>query len=210
MKLNFFKNIAAAAAVMLVMCGCAYKVNVSEVLQQPLESKLRTSYHLWYTDAENISPLNYMEGKFIPAGTEIEPVEVKRGTYDIWGSVSVVDGSIKFRTPADGKEYTIYYDQHLTMIPIEDFIRQFMTVKPESEIYKNVPQKEVARVKAGKLEKNMHINSVLVLLGPPAKSRTSQLTNQSWLYWKNKDVVFRLIFRGNKIRQIGSLDKLDF
>ena len=210
MKLNFFKNIAAAAAVMLVMCGCAYKVNVSEVLQQPLESKLRTSYHLWYTDAENISPLNYMEGKFIPAGTEIEPIEVKRGTYDIWGSVSVVDGSIKFRTPADGKEYTIYYDQHLTMIPIEDFIRQFMTVKPESEIYKNVPQKEVARVKAGKLEKNMHINSVLVLLGPPAKSRTSQLTNQSWLYWKNKDVVFRLIFRGNKIRQIGSLDKLDF
>ena len=210
MKLNFFKNIAAAAAVMLVMCGCAYKVNVSEVLQQPLESKLRTSYHLWYTDAENISPLNYMEGKFIPAGTEIEPVEVKRGTYDIWGSVSVVDGSIKFRTIADGKEYTIYYDQHLTMIPIEDFIRQFMTVKPESEIYKNVPKKEVAKVKAGKLEKNMHINSVLVLLGPPAKSRTSQLTNQSWLYWKNKDVVFRLIFRGNKIRQIGSLDKLDF
>ena len=210
MKLNFFKNIAAAAAVMLVMCGCAYKVNVSEVLQQPLESKLRTSYHLWYTDAENISPLNYKEGKFIPAGTELEPIEVKRGTYDIWGSVSVVDGSIKFRTIADGKEYTIYYDQHLTMIPIEDFIRQFMTVKPESEIYKNVPQKEVAKVKAGKLEKNMHINSVLVLLGPPAKSRTSQLTNQSWLYWKNKDVVFRLIFRGNKIRQIGSLDKLDF
>ena len=56
----------------------------------------------------------------------------------------------------------------------------------------------------------MHLNSVLVLLGPPAKSRTSQMTNQSWLYWKNQDVVFRLIFRGNKIRQIGSLDKLDF
>ena len=210
MNLNLLRNIAAVAAITLTFCGCAYKVNVSEVLQQPIDTQLRTRYHLWYTNAENISPLNYMEGSFIPAGTIIEPIEVKRGSYDIWGSVSVVDGSIKFRTPADGKEYTIYYDQHLTMLPIEDFIRQFMTVEPENAIYKNVPAGELARVKAGKLEKNMHINSVLVLLGPPAKSRTSKLTNQSWLYWKNQDVVFRLIFKGNKIRQIGSLDKLDF
>ena len=210
MKLNFIRHIAVSAVCTLIFCGCAYKVNVSEVLQQPLNTQLRTKYHLWYTNAENISPLNYMEGSFIPAGTLIEPIEVKRGTYDIWGSVSVVDGSIKFRTPDDGKEYTIYYDQHLTMIPIEDFIRQFITVKPESDIYKNVPKNEIARVKAGKLEKNMHLNSVLVLLGPPAKSRTSAMTNQSWLYWKNKDVVFRLIFRGNKIRQIGSLDQLTF
>ena len=210
MKLNFLKNIAAMAAVALTFCGCAYKVNVSEVLQQPMNSKLRTNYHLWYTNAQAISPLNCMEGNFIPAGTEIEPIEVKRGTYDIWGSVSVVDGSIKFRTVADGKEYTILYDQHLTMIPIEEFIRQFVTLKPVEEIYKNVPAAEVEKVKAGKLAKNMHLNSVLVLLGPPARSRTSKLTNQSWLYWKNKDTVFRLIFKGNKIRQIASLDKLDF
>ena len=210
MKLNFLKNIAAMAAVALIFCGCAYKVNVSEVLQQPMNSKLRTNYHLWYTNAQAISPLNCMEGKFIPAGTEIEPIEVKRGTYDIWGSVSVVDGSIKFRTVADGKEYTILYDQHLTMIPIEEFIRQFVTLKPAEEIYKNIPAAEVENVKAGKLAKNMHLNSVLVLLGPPARSRTSKLTNQSWLYWKNKDTVFRLIFKGNKIRQIASLDKLDF
>lgn len=210
MKSIFFKNIVAAVICTLIFCGCAYKVNVSEVLQQPVDSKLRTNYHLWYTNAEKISPLNYMEGSFIPAGTEIEPIEVKRGTYDIWGSVSVVDGSIKFRTLPDGKEYTIFYDQHLTMTPIEDFIRQFISIKPVSEIYKNVPKNELAAVKAGKLKKNMHLNSVLVLLGPPAKSRTSKLTNQSWLYWKNQDTVFRLIFRGNKIRQIGSLDKLDF
>ena len=208
MSLKFLKNIAAAAAIALLFSGCAHQINVAEVLQQPLNTQLRTQYHLWYTNAENISPLNYMSGSFIPAGTVIEPIEVKRGSYDIWGSVSVVDGSIKFRTPADGKEYTICYDQHLTMIPIEDFIRQFMTTAPASEIYKNVPAAEVARVKAGKLEKNMHLNSVLVLLGPPAKSRTPQLTNQSWLYWKNQDVVFRLIFRGDKIRQIASLDTL--
>ena len=114
MKLNFIRHIAVAAACALIFCGCASKVNVSEVLQQPVNTQLRTQYHLWYTNAENISPLNYMEGSFIPAGTVIEPSEVKRGTSDIWGSVSVVDGSIKFRTPADGKEYTIYYDQHLT------------------------------------------------------------------------------------------------
>jgi hypothetical protein len=34
------------------------------------------------------------------------------------------------------------------------------------------------------------------------------LNNQSWLYWKNRDVVFRLLFRGDKVRQIASLDEL--
>ena len=83
------------------------------------------------------------------------------------------------------------------------------SIESAEAVYKDVPKDELARVKAGKIEKNMHTASVLVVLGPPALSRTSKLTNQSWLYWQNRDVVFRLIFRKNKIRQIGSLDKLD-
>lgn len=210
MKYSFFKKFAAAAAIAVLGCGCASKVNIAEALQQPLGSEIRTRYHLWYTDNENISALNYMEGKFLPAGTVIEPIEVKRGTYDIWGTVSVVDGSITFRTPADGKEYTINYDEHLTMLPIEDFLRQLFTVEAADTVYKDVPPADLAKVKAGKIERGMSNNSVLVVLGPPAKSRTTKLTNQSWLYWKNQNVVFRIIFRGNKIRQIGSLDKMTF
>ena len=210
MKYSFIRNLAAAAAIALTFCGCASKVNIQEALQQPLNSQIRTRYHLWYTDSENMSALNFMEGKFIPAGTIIEPISVERGTYDIWGTVSVVDGSITFRTPADGNEYTMRYDEHLTMLPIEDFIRQLFTVDPAESIYKDVPAAELERVKAGRVERGMSNASVLVVLGPPAKSRTTKLTNQSWLYWKNQDVVFRIIFRGNKIRQIASLDKLSF
>lgn len=210
MKYRFLLNIAAALSAVVMLCGCACKVNMEEVLQLPQNSSISTRYHLWYTDPENISPLNYQEGQFLPAGTVIEPVSIERGSYDIWGSVSVVDGSIRFRTPSDGKEYTIKYDQRLTMISIEDFIRQLFTIEPADNVYKNIPEDELDRVKAGKIEKNMHAASVLVVLGPPAKSRTSQITNQSWLYWKNQDVVFRLIFRGDKIRSIGSLDDLGF
>lgn len=209
MNWRFLKNITAVAVSAVALCGCASKVNLAEVMQQPQDSSIRTRYHLWYTNAEEISPLNYKEGSFIPAGTVIEPIEIKRGSYDMWGSVSVVDGSIKFRTPADGKVYNIEYDQRLTMLPIEDFLKQYFTVESAEAVYKDVPKDELARVKAGKIEKNMHTASVLVVLGPPALSRTSKLTNQSWLYWQNRDVVFRLIFRKNKIRQIGSLDKLD-
>jgi len=198
-----------AAVVAVTFCGCACHVSMPEVLQQPQSSQIRTRYHIWYTDAENISVLNYMEGDFIPAGTVIEPIQVSRGTYDIWGTVSVVDGTIKFRTPADGREYTMRYDANLTMMPIENFIRQLFTVEGAETIYADVPADELERVKAGRLEKNMHKSSVLVVLGPPAKSRTTEMTNQSWLYWKNRDIVFRLIYRGDKIRQIGALDKLD-
>ena len=209
MKYNFF--IAAAAACMLALgCGCASKVNLSEALQQPLNSQVRTRYHIWYTNEENVSALNYMEGNFIPAGTVIEPVAIERGSYDIWGTVSVVDGSIKFRTPHDGKVFTMQYDENLTMLPIEDFLRQLFTCESVKDIYKNIPVNEMARVKAGKLEAKMSKASVLVILGPPAKSRTSSMTNQSWLYWKNRDQVFRLLFRGERIRMIGSLDQLKF
>jgi hypothetical protein len=51
---------------------------------------------------------------------------------------------------------------------------------------------------------------VLVILGPPAKSRTTSMNNQSWLYWKNRDQVFRLLFRGERVRMIGSVDQLNF
>ena len=210
MKQTFFCHLAAVAAIVLTLTGCASKVSLPEILQQPQDTQVRTRYHIWYTDSENISMLNYMEGKFIPAGTVIEPIEIERGSYDMWGTLSVTDGIIKFRTPADGKEYTMKYDEHLTMLPIDEYLRQLFTVAPESDIYKNVPQAELADVKAGKLKLKMSKNSVLVLLGPPSKSRTPEMNSQSWLYWKNRDVVFRLLFRGDNVRQITSLDELKF
>ena len=208
MKFTFMKNLAAVAVIALTLCGCASKVNLSEVLQQPMDSAIRTRYHLWYTDANKISPLNIMKGSFIPAGTIIEPIAVERGSYDMWGSVTVTDGSIKFRTLPDNKEFTVVYDERLTMMPIEEFLRNYFTADPKLDIFADVPADELERVKAGRIELKMRDSSVLVVLGPPARSRTSQITNQSWLYWKDSDVVFRLIFRKNIIRHIGSLDEL--
>jgi len=208
MNWKVFSNIAAMALVVISLSGCVSKVNLPEVLQQPQASSVRTRHHIWFTDPENISPLNYMEGSFIPAGTVIEPIAIERGSYDMWGSVSVVDGKIRFRTVADGKEYEIAYDEHLTMLPIEDYLKQIFTIDSAESIYKDVPQNELTRVKAGKIERKMSKNSVLVVLGPPARSRTSSMTNQSWLYWKNRDMVFRLIYRGDKVRQIGSVDDI--
>jgi len=155
-----------------------------------------------------VSSLNIMTGKFLPAVTEIEPLELKRGTYDIFGAVSVVNGSIRFKT-ADGSEFNVEYDERLTMMPIEEFVRQLFTTESAEAVYAKVPEDEMPQVKEGKLVPGMHVSSVLVVLGPPAKSRTTLLTNQSWLYWKSRDVVFRIIFKGEKIRQIVSLDQLE-
>lgn len=208
MNWKFFTHIAAMALVVITLSGCVSKVNLPEVLQQPVNSEVRTRHHIWYTNAEAVSPLNYMEGNFIPAGTVIEPIAIERGSYDIWGEVSVVDGKIRFRTPSDGKEYEIVYDEHLTMLPIEDYLKQIFTVEGVDAIYKDVPKNELALVKTGKIERKMSKNSVLVVLGPPSRTRTSSMNNQSWLYWKNRDMVFRLIYRNDKIRQIGSVDDI--
>ena len=197
-----------AAALLAGVTGCACTADMAEVLQQPENTRIRTRYHLWYTDPNDVSALNIMQGKFLPAGTVIEPVEVRRGYYDMLGKVSLVDGSITFRTEA-GEELTVRYDARLHMMPIEEFIRQLFTTDGAETVYAAVPKEDMANVKAGKLTPGMHLESVLVVLGPPAKSRTTLLTNQSWLYWRTQDIVFRLIFKGDKIRQIVSLDQLD-
>lgn len=207
MKSVLFRRLPLVG-VLLIAAGCACKVNMSEVLQQPMNTQVRTRYHLWYTDPAEVSALNIMTGKFLPAGTVIEPAEIKRGTYDMFGAVSVVNGSIDFKT-AEGQEFTIRYDERMMMMPIEDFVRQFFTAESAEAVYAKVPEAELAQVKAGKLVPGMHMASVLVVLGPPAKSRTTLLTNQSWLYWQSPDVVFRIIFKGDKIRQITSLDHLE-
>ncbi len=205
---SFLRRMVPICAAVLLAAGCASRVSMSEVLQQPQNSEIRTRYHLWYTNPAQVSALNFMEGEFLPAGSVIKPLEIKRGTYDIFGSVSVVDGSIRFRT-ADGREFTIHFDERLMMMSIEEFVRNLFTVESADTIYAPVPPAELANVKAGKLLKGMHMNSVLVVLGPPAKSRTTALTNQSWLYWRSRDVVFRIIYKGDQIRQISSLDKLE-
>lgn len=193
---------------LLAAAGCACTTNMAEVLQQPVNTEIRTRYHIWYTDPENISALNIMEGQFIPAGTVVTPVEVRRGYYDMLGSVSVVDGAIRFQT-GDGGNFTIRYDERLHMMPVEEFIRQLFTIDGAETVYAKVPEEELPGVKEGKLAPGMHASSVLVVLGPPARSRTTQMTNQSWLYWRTRDAVFRIIFKGDKIRQIVSLDNLD-
>lgn len=197
-----------AAVLLAGASGCASTADMAEVLQQPEGTQIRTRYHLWYTDPDNVSALNIMQGKFLPAGTVIEPVGVRRGYYDIFGKVSLVDGAITFRTEA-GEEFTVRYDARLHMMPIEEFIRQLFTTDEPDTICAAVPKEDMDNVKLGKLTPGMHLESVLVVLGPPAKSRTTLLTNQSWLYWRTQDVVFRLIFKGDRIRQIASLDSLD-
>lgn len=204
----WIRRILPVLGVALILSGCASKANMAEILQQPKNAQVRTRYHLWYTDPENVSALNYKEGQFIPAGTVIEPGVIRRGYYDMFGEVSVVDGSIPFKT-ADGKEFTIRFDERLMMMSIEDFTRQLFTTATEQEIYKAVPAAELANVKAGKITRKMHRNSVLVVMGPPCRGRTTSMKNQSWLYWLNRDVVFRVIFKGDKVRQLGSLDKLN-
>ena len=179
------------AAAALVLCGCAEPVVFSEVLQQGVDQKVYTKYNLWYTDPEHISCLNIQHGSYIPMGTEIEPVR----TSWFWDE-------IVFRTVPDGKTYTIKFDSGYRLCTMRDFIAYTFTTSTPEELLKDQSPAVRERIRRGEVVPGMNEQAVLLTYGPPPACRTSDLRNESWIYWRSPRNMLRVVFRGDKVRSL--------
>lgn len=186
MYLNkLFALCAAAAAVLLA--GCAREVIVPEVMQQPVDGKIYTRCNIWFSNPEEISCLNYQEGRILPIGSEVVPV-------------SATEREIVFT--ADGVEYTINFDPDDMMIPVETYIKRIFTLMPPDELLKDVSPENQQRIKAGSVVPGMSRDEVIFAFGYPAPGRTPNLSNSSYLYYQSKDRTFRVVFSGDEVRNI--------
>lgn len=191
-------SISVIAAVVAVLCGCNSEPAVfAEALQLKKGDKVYTNYNIWYTDPENISCLNIQEGSFIPVGTEIEPM---------YTSSNIFSDRIYFKD-TKGREYSIHFDVGHRLVPMRDYIAYTFTNKSREELLKDVPKAIRPRVLRGEVVPGMNQAQVLLAYGPPPAIRTPNLRNESWLYWIGKDKTVRLVFRGDKVRNIININQ---
>lgn len=185
------------AAVAALLCGCSEPAVFAEALQLKQGDKVYTNYNIWYTDPDDISCLNIQEGSFIPVGTEIEPMYTRS---------SIFGDRIYFKDTA-GREYSISFDVGHRMVPMRDYIAYTFTTKNRAELLKDVPEVIRTRVLRGEVVPGMNQAQVLLAYGPPPAIRTPDLRNESWIYWIGRGKTVRLVFRGDKVRNIININR---
>jgi len=158
----------------------------------PKNSGIYTQCNLWYNSDNEISCLNYQDGKIIPFGTEVEIVKAK-------------DSVVYFKTLPDGQEYRIDYDPEWTMIPIETYIRQVFTIQNRDQLAKNVNPDLLKSIDRGIIVKGMTRKEVLLTCGTPSASRTPSLENDTWVFWTDRFSTIRVVFKDSKVVEILSL-----
>ena len=189
------RKIFVLTASLLVATGIAgcRQIIVAEVLQQPLGKKIYLKQNIWYENPRKISCLNIQKGKILTFGTEVEPV-------------SATDYQLTFKTPKDGKRYTIDYYHSLVMLPMEGYIKRIFTMKTRDELTKGMKPSHVKMMLKGKVKRGMTKKQVLLTFGKPAACRTPSTLNSTWIYWLSEDSVYRIVFRRGKINVFINID----
>ena len=190
------KRLLACFAVVMLLAGCTEPVVFSEVFQLDQDDKLYTAYNLWYAPDNSISCLNIQQGKFIPLGTEIEPI-----------STSSFPSEIRFRTVDDNREYTISFSDGYRLCSMREYISYTFTTQSQSELLTDIPEDAAKRICRGEVVVGMTPDQVKLTYGPPAKIRTPQEENESWIYWITPSENIRLVFRSGQVRNVLNLNQ---
>lgn len=174
---------------MLFLNSCVTPVNISEVLQVPKGTKLYTTHNIWYEIPWNISSINYQKGKIIPFGTAIK-------------LISADPTRVRFQVLATGRHYTMIYHEKWGMQPVNDYIKQLVSVKSRDEQAKGISPSMLNIILKGKVEKGMTRKEVTFAFGPPSPHRTPLIEGSTWIYWENQFSSKRVIFKNDKVIDI--------
>ena len=176
-------------AASFILCGCAHKLIVSEVLQSPEQASIYTRYNLWYTNPKKIDTLNLLKGEILPFGTEVV-------------ITSASDREIRFTTVADKRDFRISFSTDYRMMSAEDYLRELFSTENESDLTVGIHPLTIEKLKAGIVEKGMTRQEVELAFGPPCAFRTPSRTLDTWCYWTEYLVGKRIIFTRDVVSDI--------
>ena len=186
-----FTVLASLLMTLLVFCGCTAPnpVIFSEALQQKVDEKVYLKTNIWYTNPAAISCLNIQDGRFLPVGSEVEPV------------MTTDEGQIIFKD-TDGKIYTILFSEGETLSSMREYVKRVFTTTPPEEFFKNTDANALTRIRRGEVVAGMNRQDVLFAYGYPPAVRTPDLRNESWIYWIGGNRTIRVVFRGDTVTKV--------
>jgi hypothetical protein len=90
---------------------------------------------------------------------------------------------------------------------MQDFIAYTFTTKDRETLLENVPENVRPRILRGEVVPGMNQYQVLLAYGPPPAIRTTDLRNESWIYWINDSETIRVVWRGDTVKNILNINK---
>ena len=192
------KNIFSLLSMLVfavILTGCYTPLNISEAMQQKQNDKLYTAYNLFYTNINSIDAENIIKGDFIGYGTPLQVVKSETSSY-------FNDSIITFKNLENDDLLTIKIGHAKMMMRPNDVIRQLLTTTNREEINKGLTKKYLPMIEKGQVVKGMSKNDVIVTYGYPPKNRTSDITDNTWIYWNDENNSVRIVFRNGKVVEI--------
>ena len=179
----------------LLLTSCVNKsITVNEVLQQKIDDKDYTACNLWYDDDNKISGLNYMEGTLLPIGTVIT---AEKGNLYL-NTMTIHD--------ANGTEYTLEFAPDNIITPPYKLISQIFTLSDPEHKISQCSAETAAAIRKGEVIRGMTRDEVLLCWGRPNPSLTPDLNQNTWIYNISRYEVVRVLFSGDKVTRLLSIN----
>jgi len=171
----------------LMMAFLMSCVTTSKSTNKKVEKDLYTRVNISYEarKAKKVYSTNYHVGEILPAGTKVH--------------ITKLTSKVVFFTVVDTKkEFRLYYLPKFTVVSMDKYVNQMFSDTNEIP-KKGFSKKELAAIKAGKIEIGMSKDAVLVSYGYPPAHKTPSLTDNSWRYWINRFRTRIVEFENDKV-----------
>jgi hypothetical protein len=159
----------------------------------PKKEYYYTRVNIWYERPDRIYSTNYHKGSILPVGTRVKVLAQS-------------DEAITFLDEATSQTYTIeFVRRHSKLTPQEYFERHFSekSVLAEGGAFSRFTNKEKANIKAGTVVPGMSAPAVVMACGYPPSHRTPDLGADAWVYWSNRIMSFKIVFKEGKVVDAG-------
>jgi hypothetical protein len=85
---------------------------------------------------------------------------------------------------------------------MREFVSYTFTTQTPDELFKDIAPAVRERIRRGEVVPGMNTRELQLAYGPPPACRTSDLRNESWIYWRSPSNTIRVVLRKDKVATI--------
>lgn len=164
--------------VVTVLLGGCHAAVPPEVLRAYQARTLYTCCNIHY-EGEGITDANYFVGSTLPLGT---PVQVE----------SMHSNSVTFS--GGGVRLTLYHEYGTEQESFRQYVDKMLVEEDPKVRLTGFPLAAQRVIQAGRVERGMTREQVLLALGYPPTHRTASPSAFEWTYWYNRWITYRVRF----------------
>ncbi|HBC89203.1 MAG TPA: hypothetical protein DCZ94_19865 [Lentisphaeria bacterium] len=175
-------DIIIAIVSLCLLSSCALgPLDTEKIFDLKPGEKLYTAHNMWADGNNEITHLNYRQGRLLPFGTEVDIIEA----YNNEILIKDIRTNEQFKLKAMKKT--------LVLRPVEHFRRLFTKKTPE-KLVEGINPEVLGKIRQGVIEKGMTRNEVILSYGYPPPHRNPDINESSWIYFENETDTDRVIF----------------